>query len=173
MLTACGTSSAPSGDSAVSTSAAVASPTASAASATVSQPTTDAEVVTTEPVETVPTEAVIVSCQEGLGPVETYWSDGSATGWSEYCQHVHDRVLQAEVDANAGPRVAEQPSPEAPPTVWNQNTDTWVDENGDGTMQGYERCGLACGDAPTSGEIQTQDACERGSLTGEVCDRYR
>lgn len=44
---------------------------------------------------------VIVDCQTGLGPVQTYWSDGSVTGYSEYCQSVHDQVLQAEVDANS------------------------------------------------------------------------
>ena len=82
-------------------------------------------------------------------------------------------MLQAEVDANAGPRVAQQSSPDTPQTVWNQNTDTWIGENGDGAMQGYERCGLACGDAPTSGELQTQYGCEQGYITGELCDRVR
>lgn len=44
---------------------------------------------------------VIVDCQTGLGPIQTYWSDGSVTGYSEYCQSVHNQVLQAEVDANS------------------------------------------------------------------------
>lgn len=43
---------------------------------------------------------VIVSCQMGMGPIETYWSDGSVTGYSDYCQSEHDRALQAEVEAN-------------------------------------------------------------------------
>lgn len=45
-------------------------------------------------------EPYIVDCQMGLGPIETYWSDGSVTGYSDYCQSVHDQVLQSEVDAN-------------------------------------------------------------------------
>lgn len=36
----------------------------------------------------------------GLGPVESYWSDGSVTGYSDYCQAQHDQMLQAEVEAN-------------------------------------------------------------------------
>lgn len=47
-------------------------------------------------------EPVIESCQVGLGPIETYWSDGSVTGWSDFCQQQHDEVLEAE-------RVANQP----------------------------------------------------------------
>lgn len=59
-----------------------------------------------EPVETyvepVPVyeEPYIVDCQMGLGPIATTWSDGSVTGWSSYCQSVHDQVLQGEIDAN-------------------------------------------------------------------------
>lgn len=45
-------------------------------------------------------EPFIVECQMGLGPIATTWSDGSETGWSSYCQSVHDQVLQGEVDAN-------------------------------------------------------------------------
>jgi hypothetical protein len=45
-------------------------------------------------------EPYIVECQPGLGPIITRWSDGTETGWSEYCQSVHDQVLQSEVDAN-------------------------------------------------------------------------
>lgn len=43
-----------------------------------------------------------------------------------------------------------------------------VDTNGDGTLSGFERCGTSCGDAPTSGEIQTKNGCERGWLTDEA-----
>ncbi|MCZ4275135.1 hypothetical protein [Rhodococcoides yunnanense] len=46
------------------------------------------------------------------------------------------------------------------------------DRNGDGVINGYERCGLACGEEPTSGDIQTQYGCEEGYITGELCDRY-
>lgn len=55
----------------------------------------------TESVEaTVVEEPYILDCQIGLGPIETYWSDGTVTGYSDYCQSVHDQVLQNEVDAN-------------------------------------------------------------------------
>ena len=47
------------------------------------------------------TEAYIVDCQTGLGPIETYWSDGTVTGYTDYCQSVHDRVLEGERAANA------------------------------------------------------------------------
>ncbi|WP_231611365.1 hypothetical protein [Rhodococcus sp. CX] len=53
-----------------------------------------------EETETVAEEPYIVDCQMGLGPIETYWSDGTVTGYSDYCQSVHDEVLQGEVDAN-------------------------------------------------------------------------
>ncbi|MBY6366546.1 hypothetical protein [Rhodococcoides corynebacterioides] len=45
-------------------------------------------------------ESVIVDCQMGLGPIVTYWSDGTVTGYSDYCQSVHDQALQGEIDAN-------------------------------------------------------------------------
>lgn len=34
----------------------------------------------------------------------------------------------------------------------------------------YERCGLACGEDPTSGEIQLQHGCEQGYITGPQCN---
>jgi len=43
---------------------------------------------------------VIVDCQTGLGPIQTYWSDGTVTGYSDYCQSVHDEVLRGEAEAN-------------------------------------------------------------------------
>ncbi|MGW5300717.1 hypothetical protein ACWEQV_20960 [Rhodococcus aetherivorans] len=46
------------------------------------------------------------------------------------------------------------------------------DRNGDGVVNGYERCGVRCGDAPTSGDIQTQHGCEQGYITGAICESY-
>ena len=64
----------------------------------------EAAPVTTEQPLTQETEMVedpyIVDCQMGLGPVITYWSDGTVTGYSDYCQSIHDQVLQDEVAAN-------------------------------------------------------------------------
>ncbi|MGW5075806.1 hypothetical protein [Rhodococcus sp. NPDC004095] len=46
------------------------------------------------------------------------------------------------------------------------------DRNGDGVVNGYERCGVLCGDAPTSGDIQTQHGCEQGYIGREICEQY-
>ncbi|NGP06021.1 hypothetical protein G6038_11150 [Rhodococcus sp. 14C212] len=56
------------------------------------------EPVADEPV--VVEEPYIVDCQLGLGPIVTYWSDGTVTGYSDYCQSIHDQVLADEVAAN-------------------------------------------------------------------------
>ncbi len=77
------------------------------------------------PAQTV-AEPYIVSCQIGLGPIETYWSDGSVTGYSDYCQAQHDNVLAAEVAANSrvcdgtvcrSPSGAVMPDPNTVPTT--------------------------------------------------------
>lgn len=46
------------------------------------------------------------------------------------------------------------------------------DRNGDGVVNGYERCGVRCGKEPTSGDIQTQHGCEQGYITGPACEPY-
>lgn len=46
------------------------------------------------------------------------------------------------------------------------------DLNGDGVVNGYERCGVRCGKAPTSGDIQTKHGCEEGYITGRLCEPY-
>lgn len=46
------------------------------------------------------------------------------------------------------------------------------DRNGDGVVNGYERCGVKCGKEPTSGDIQTQHGCEQGYITGPACEPY-
>lgn len=70
-------------------------------------------------------EPYIVSCQVGLGPITTYWSDGTVAGYSDYCQAQHDRVLEAEVEANSrvcdgtvcrSPSGAVMPDPSAVPS---------------------------------------------------------
>ncbi|QSE72496.1 hypothetical protein [Rhodococcus sp. PSBB049] len=59
---------------------------------------TATETVVDEPM--VVEEPYIVDCQLGLGPIVTYWSDGTVTGYSDYCQSIHDQVLADEVAAN-------------------------------------------------------------------------
>ncbi|PXW31302.1 UNVERIFIED_CONTAM: hypothetical protein DES50_10568 [Williamsia faeni] len=60
-------------------------------------------------------------------------------------------------------------------TGYEASCDTYVpptgsqDQNGDGVISGFKRCGTACGEEPTSGEIQTQHGCEQGYITGPLC----
>jgi hypothetical protein len=76
------------------------STTSVASSATSSAPAPP-PAVTTELISSAPPpEPVIVSCQAGTGPIETHWSNGTVTGWSNYCQQQHDQALQRERVAN-------------------------------------------------------------------------
>lgn len=71
-------------------------------------------------------ERYITGCQSGLGPVETYWSDGTVTGYSAHCQAVADETLREEREANTPvcdgtvcryPSGVSFPDPNAVPTV--------------------------------------------------------
>ncbi|MCW4352004.1 hypothetical protein ONR57_01665 [Hoyosella sp. YIM 151337] len=98
---------------------------------------------------------VIVDCQTGLGPIVTYWSDGSVTGYSDYCQSVHDEVLRHEREANTfecdgvvcrNPYTGvEMPDPSA----------THVPDYSGG---------------PSSGEVQMRYACEQGYADRADCE---
>ncbi|GAB39536.1 hypothetical protein GOSPT_070_00240 [Gordonia sputi NBRC 100414] len=46
----------------------------------------------------------IVGCQEGYDPIQTRWSDGTVTGYSEYCQGVRDQFVANEVNPESGPK---------------------------------------------------------------------
>lgn len=92
----------------------------------------------------------IVGCQQGFGPIETYWSDGRKTGWSQHCQDVHDKALEGE-------RRAQE-------EYWRNHPQAGDDR------PGYMRCGTRCGEPPTSGEVQMQHACEKGYAQREDCD---
>ncbi|GAA1721239.1 hypothetical protein [Dietzia cercidiphylli] len=84
----------------------------------------------------------IIDCQRGLGPVETYWSDGTVTGYSEYCQSVSDATLREEREANTPvcdgavcryPSGAEMPDPNAQPAFdvpYTCNYDVLCDDAG-------------------------------------------
>ncbi|ORI30445.1 hypothetical protein BH686_06770 [Rhodococcus erythropolis] len=50
-----------------------------------------------------PTPATIIGCQSGYNPIETTWSDGTVTGYSDYCQTVRDAFLQSEIVPDSGP----------------------------------------------------------------------
>ncbi|MBP2214800.1 MULTISPECIES: hypothetical protein [Rhodococcus] len=102
-----GDSSPPAATTSASTSAPVATTNAAVLSTTASSvpdstsaeiTSTDTETAVDEPVMV--EEPYIVDCQLGLGPIVTYWSDGTVTGYSDYCQSIHDQVLADEVAAN-------------------------------------------------------------------------
>ncbi len=114
MLVGCGSDSATSPDPASTTqpspNSTTPTPTSMQPSSTAMQepesvatPETQQSALRQEPVQAEPVtvqEPVIVDCQPGMGPIITYWSDGSVTGYSDYCQSVHDQALAEEVAAN-------------------------------------------------------------------------
>jgi hypothetical protein len=140
---------------------------ASTTTATSSVAPTSSEIPEPEPAPTVTEEATyessaddyaepfIVDCQPGLGPIKTFWSDGSQTGWSEYCQSVHDEALQGEVDANTAvcetelciyPNGASYPNPNyrvvPTPSPWVQGQIDWQNCIDAGNTQDYCRSTL-------------------------------
>lgn len=111
-------------------------PSTSAGSAEVSPPALETPPTEGTPIVEPPLESspYIVSCQMGLGPIETYWSDGSVTGYSDYCQAQHDQSSRSEVEANtptcdgtvcrypSGATIPDQQTPAIPrtPSPWVQ-----------------------------------------------------
>ena len=61
------------------------------------------------------------------------------------------------------------PAPAPPAGESGYPYDPAQDRNGDGVVNGYERCGTACGEDPTSGETQMQYGCEEGWIDPETC----
>ncbi|WP_462344402.1 hypothetical protein [Rhodococcus aetherivorans] len=87
-------------------------------------------------------------------PGVAVYTDGSSSSTDPACTQPATGTSEAETGGDA--------------TSYPYNADE--DRNGDGVVQGYERCGLACGEAPTSGDIQTQYGCEQGYITGPQCN---
>ncbi|MBC2590731.1 hypothetical protein H0B42_20085 [Rhodococcus aetherivorans] len=87
-------------------------------------------------------------------PGVAVYTDGSSSSTDPACVQPATGTSEAEIGGDA--------------TSYPYNPDE--DRNGDGVVQGYERCGLACGEAPTSGDIQTQYGCEQGYITGPQCN---
>lgn len=112
-----------------------------------------------EPIQQSPEAApapVIVDCQTGLGPIVTYWSDGTVTGYSDYCQSVHDEVLRGEREANTF---------ECDGTVC-RNPYTGVEMPDPNATHVPDYSG-----GPSSGEIQMRYACEEGYAEPGECER--
>lgn len=81
----------------------------------------------------------ITGCGDALGPVITYWSDGTTTGSSPLCQEQHDNAVAAEADAGLK-------------YTCDASACYWPDGS---LVPNYQRCGTACGEPPTSGDIQS------------------
>jgi len=133
----------------------------------------------------------VVECLQGT-PGPARFSDGSMA-FSQWCfdQLGGEEYLRAEREANTfecdgvmcrNPYTGvTYPDPDAVPSVPTGTTSTrgyscdasrcyWPD----GTQViNADRCGLLCGEPPTSGDIQTQSGCEAGWITDpELCARY-
>lgn len=78
------------------TDSAPSSPSSSTATST----TEATAATTTATVE--PEPATIVGCQQGYDPVQTTWSDGTVTGYSDYCQSVRDEFVRNEETSESG-----------------------------------------------------------------------
>ena len=87
-------------------------------------------------------------------PGAAVYTDGSYSTTDPACA-----AMRAETNTNPHPGGGYPYDPEE-------------DRNGDGVVHGYERCGVRCGKAPTSADIQTQYGCEQGYITGRDCDLY-
>ena len=84
---------------AATTTQATTTPPAAMSTTTLPIPTTTVEAAT-ETIE--PAPPTIVGCQNGYNPVETTWSDGTVTGYSDYCQSVRDKFRQGEIVPESG-----------------------------------------------------------------------
>lgn len=147
--------------------------------------TTSAEAVTSGPVVQ---EPYVLECLGGTpGPAK--WSDGSMA-LSQWCfdQHGGNEYLRQEREANTfecdghvcrNPYTGSSypdPNAVAPPPV-GTTSDRGYSCSGDrcywpdgSPVPNYQRCGTQCGEAPTSGEMQTQYGCEAGVITDpELC----
>lgn len=133
-------------------------------------------------------EPYVVECLEGT-PGPARWSDGSMA-FSQWCfdQHSGNEYLRREREANTfecdgqvcrNPYTGgSYPDPNAAATPPVGTTpDRGYSCSGDrcywpdgSPVPNYQRCGTQCGEAPTSGEIQTRHGCEAGYITDpELC----
>lgn len=80
-------------------SAAATTPPAATSTMVLPPPTTTVDAA---PATIEPPPPTIVGCQSGYNPVETTWSDGTVTGYSDYCQSVRDEFVQGEIVPESG-----------------------------------------------------------------------
>lgn len=93
-------------------------------------------------------------------PGTAVYTDGTSSGTDPACA-----TMRAETEARENANTNPNPGGGYP-------YDPEEDRNGDGVVNGYERCGVRCGKAPTSGDIQTQHGCEEGYIGREICEQY-
>lgn len=143
------------------------------------------------PVQSVAEEPYVVECLEGT-PGPARYSDGSLA-FSQWCfdQFGGEEYLRSEREANTfecdgyvcrNPHTGvTYPDPNAAPAAPTGTTSDrgyscnstgcyWPDGS---PVINAERCGLMCGEPPTSGDIQTQYGCEEGYITDpSLCGAY-
>ncbi|MFC9355173.1 hypothetical protein ACFTZB_01120 [Rhodococcus sp. NPDC057014] len=105
---------------------------------------------------TVGYEAVCDTYVPPADPVLQYCDYGGVAVYTDGSSSTTDPACASTVDPGSG--------------ASGYPYDPSQDRNGDGVVNGYERCGLACGEDPTSGEIQLQYGCEQGYITGPQCN---
>ncbi|GGG27074.1 hypothetical protein GCM10007304_46140 [Rhodococcoides trifolii] len=180
-LTGCGSDSTPTVSATTSTST-----TAPAASSSVATPIVPS--TTVEPVVAPEPAPITFEC----GDLSLYqsgtalYSDGT-TGYESscdtyvppapkflwYCDYPETAVYTDGTSSSTDPAcINDDPAPSNPNPGGGYPYIAEEDRNGDGVVNGYERCGLACGQEPTSGDIQTQSGCEAGYITGPLCERF-
>lgn len=95
-------------------------------------------------VATADPEPHVLECLEGT-PGPARWSDGSVR-YSQWCFDTHGGKEYLEEESKSGG----QPSPRGY-TCYDDGNCYWPDGS---PVPGYQRCGIACGEPPTSGDIQ-------------------
>ncbi|WP_261777232.1 hypothetical protein [Rhodococcoides kroppenstedtii] len=102
---------------------------------------------------------------------DTYVPPAPKTLW--YCDYPQTAVYSDGTSSSIDPACfTSEPEPTNPNPGGGYPYIAEEDRNGDGVVNGYERCGQACGQEPTSGDIQTQHGCEAGYITGPLCERF-
>lgn len=91
-------------------------------------------------------EPRVVECLEGT-PGPARWSDG-ADRYSQWCFDTHGgkEYFEGESRSGAGGRPSSRGY-----TCYDNGSCFWPDGS---PVLGYQRCGVACGEPPTSGDIQ-------------------
>lgn len=91
-------------------------------------------------------EAHVIECLEGT-PGPARWSDGTVR-YSQWCFDTHGGNQYLDEESRSG--LGGQPGPRGY-TCYDDGNCYWPDGS---PVPGFQRCGVACGEPPTSGDIQ-------------------